>query len=102
MKGKYPSFLLIVKFGMLPREKSHFSEDGNQLKSVFYKNNVYVREKIVNKKREYKEIDSRPVIIVILNRYRTVLKRWPSYRSRITWIENDRNCVALVEYIGPI
>ena len=32
----------------------------------------------------------------MLNRYYTVLKRCPSYRRRISWIEN----VALVEYIG--
>ena len=75
--------------------KSHHysSDDGNGYKHVFYKDGQYIREKKVNKKKEYEVINPQPVNILILNRYYTVLKRCSTYRRRISWIENDRNFV---------
>ena len=46
-----------------------------KLTSVMYKNNVNVREKKVDKKREYVELNLQPTEILILNRYYTKLKR---------------------------
>ena len=82
--------------------KSHHysNDDGNGYKHVFYKDDQYVKEKKVNKKKEYEVINPQPVNILILNRYHTAFKRCPTYRGRISWIENDNKCVGLVEYIG--
>ena len=77
----------------------HYSSDmGMVISMFFYKGGQYVREKKVNKKKEYEVINPQPVNILILNRYYTVLKRCSTYRRRISWIENDKNLVAPVEF----
>ena len=78
----------------------HLYENQVTLKHVFHKNGLYAREKTVNKKKEYEVLHPQPSNVIVLNRYYTVLKRCPSYRRRISWIENGENAVALVEYIG--
>ena len=78
----------------------YFHDNQNTLKHVFVKDGLYVREKKVNKKKEYEILHPQPSNVIVFNRYYTVLKRCPSYRRRISWIENDENSVALFEYIG--
>ena len=48
----------------------------------------------------YEPLHPQPSNVIVFHRYYTVLKRCLTYRRRITWIEDDQNSVALVEYIG--
>ena len=61
---------------------------------------MYSQEKRVNNKRANVELSSQPTQIIVLNRYYTKLKRDPSYRRRISWIEGEETSVAIAEYIG--
>ena len=46
--------------------KSYFFEDEGKLTSVMYKNNVYVREKKVDKERKYVELNLQPTEILYI------------------------------------
>lgn len=81
--------------------KSHYScDDPNAFKHIFYKNGLYVRERRVGNKKVQEEIKPQPLNVVVLHRYYTVLKRSPSYKRKVSWLEGDESTTAFVEYIG--
>ena len=64
------------------------------------RNGIYARKKKVSGKRVYVPLDPQPTNVLALTRYYTTLVRDPSYRRRISWLGDERNPVAVVEYIG--
>ena len=57
-------------------------------------------KRFVKGKKEYEPLSPQPSNVITVSRYYTVLKRCPTYQRRITWIDSDKEAVALVEYIG--
>ena len=80
--------------------RTNFVQEQGSFTFVSYKNGVYVRKKQVNRKIVYVELSPQPTQIIVLNRYYTKLKRDPSYRRRISWLEGNGSSVAIAEYIG--
>ena len=85
--------------------KSHYFYEENDvnpvLRHVFVRNGLYTKTKTINKKKVHEAVQPQPSNVIVCHRYYSVLKRCPTYRRRISWIENDKNPTALVEYLGP-
>ena len=68
---------------------NYFYDNDNNLKHVWLKDGLYAKEKQLDKKKVYEPLHPQPSNVIVFHRYYTVLKRCPTYRRRITWIEDD-------------
>ena len=86
-----------TKSGTSP--KQFFVQTANHFASVFLRNGLYCVEKQIQKKRTYVPIEPQPSNVLVVHRCYASLKKDPSYRKRVTWIEG-RSDRAIYEYIG--